>query len=81
MKKPGIPLVWQIVVGLVAGIVIGYLLNLYPAHSAWLIEQIFKPAGDIFIKLMKMIVIPVVFRAWWWVSQVILTVKRWEEWA
>ncbi|MCH9296359.1 cation:dicarboxylase symporter family transporter [Pantoea allii] len=61
MKKPGIPLVWQIVVGLVAGIVIGYLLNLYPAHSAWLIEQIFKPAGDIFIKLMKMIVIPVVF--------------------
>ena len=61
MKTPRIPLVWQIVIGLVAGIVIGYLLNIYPAHSEWLVAQVLKPAGDIFIKLMKMIVIPVVF--------------------
>ena len=61
MYRPKISLVWQIVIGLVAGIVVGYLLNIYPENSQWLVEQVFKPAGDIFIKLMKMIVIPVVF--------------------
>lgn len=61
MYRPKISLVWQIVIGLVAGIVVGYLLNIYPEHSQWFVSQVFKPAGDIFIKLMKMIVIPVVF--------------------
>lgn len=61
MKAARIPLVWQIMIGLAAGIAVGALLNLFPEHKAWLISAILQPAGDIFIKLMKMIVIPLVF--------------------
>lgn len=61
MKAARIPLVWQIMIGLVAGIAVGALLNSFPEHKAWLTSAVLQPAGDIFIKLMKMIVIPLVF--------------------
>lgn len=61
MHKPRIPLVAQILIGLVAGIVLGAVLNHYPDARPWLINNILQPAGDLFIKLMKMIVIPIVF--------------------
>jgi proton glutamate symport protein len=61
MHKPRIPLVAQILIGLVAGIALGAILNHFPDASPWLITNILQPAGDLFIKLMKMIVIPIVF--------------------
>ncbi|MCA6999723.1 cation:dicarboxylate symporter family transporter [Dickeya solani] len=58
---PKISLLWQIVIGLFLGICIGLFLNQHQEYSHWIIEQVLQPAGDIFIKLMKMIVIPIVF--------------------
>ncbi|MCY1254185.1 Proton/glutamate-aspartate symporter [compost metagenome] len=60
-RKIRIPLVWQIAIGLVLGILVGYYLNIHPAHKDWLVAEMLKPLGDIFIKLMKMIVVPIVF--------------------
>lgn len=61
MHKPHIALVWQIMIGLLAGIAIGALLHSYPESRPWLVDNLLQPAGDIFIKLMKMIVVPIVF--------------------
>ncbi len=61
MHKPRIPLVVQIIIGLFAGIVVGALLHQYPESRPWLISNVLQPAGDIFIRLMKMIVVPIVF--------------------
>ncbi|OPB00336.1 sodium:dicarboxylate symporter [Pseudomonas fluorescens] len=61
MHTPRIPLVWQIMIGLLAGIAIGALLHRFPESRPWLVENLLQPAGDIFIKLMKMIVVPIVF--------------------
>lgn len=61
MHNRRIPLVWQILIGLLAGIAIGALLHEYPSVRPWMVENILQPAGDIFIKLMKMIVVPIVF--------------------
>ncbi|MGY2161281.1 cation:dicarboxylate symporter family transporter [Pseudomonas tolaasii] len=61
MHTPRIPLVWQIMLGLLAGIAIGALLHRFPESRPWLVDNVLQPAGDIFIKLMKMIVVPIVF--------------------
>eukprot|EP01030_Chromulinospumella_sphaerica_P005986 gene5986-5857_t len=53
-------LAWQILIGLVLGIAIGALLNHFSAEKAWWISNVLQPAGDIFIRLIKMIVIPIV---------------------
>jgi proton glutamate symport protein len=42
------------------GIAIGALLNHFSAEKAWWISNVLQPAGDIFIRLIKMIVIPIV---------------------
>jgi proton glutamate symport protein len=60
MKKAKISLAWQIVIGLVLGIALGALLNHYDTEKAWWIANVLQPAGDIFIRLIKMIVIPIV---------------------
>ncbi|WP_130888803.1 MULTISPECIES: glutamate/aspartate:proton symporter GltP [unclassified Pseudomonas] len=60
MKKAKISLAWQILIGLVLGIAIGSLLNHFSAEKAWWISNVLQPAGDIFIRLIKMIVIPIV---------------------
>ncbi|SUD27652.1 sodium:dicarboxylate symporter [Pseudomonas fluorescens] len=54
-------LVMRILIGLLLGIAVGALLNIYPEYRAWMIGNILQPAGDIFIKMMKMIVAPLVF--------------------
>jgi len=54
-------LVTRIMIGLAAGIIVGILLNQFPEHKAWFIDNLLQPAGDLFIKLMKMIVVPLVF--------------------
>lgn len=60
MTKTRLSLAWQIVIGLVLGIALGALLNHFSAEKAWWIANVLQPAGDIFIRLIKMIVIPIV---------------------
>ncbi|MHC6223267.1 glutamate/aspartate:proton symporter GltP [Pseudomonas sp. X10] len=60
MKKAKLSLAWQILIGLVLGVAIGALLNHFSAEKAWWISNVLQPAGDIFIRLIKMIVIPIV---------------------
>jgi proton glutamate symport protein len=48
-------LAWQIVIGLLAGIAVGYLF----AGQAWISSWI-APLGDVFLRLIKMIVVPIV---------------------
>lgn len=56
-----INLITQIAIGLAVGICVGVLLNHFPDYKGWWIEQVLQPAGDAFIKLMKMIIVPLVF--------------------
>ncbi|NWE26678.1 glutamate/aspartate:proton symporter GltP [Pseudomonas gingeri] len=60
MTKAKLSLAWQIVIGLILGIAVGALLNHSGADKAWWIGTILQPAGDLFIRLIKMIVIPIV---------------------
>ncbi|MBD2836852.1 glutamate/aspartate:proton symporter GltP [Pseudomonas sp. JM0905a] len=60
MTKARLSLAWQILIGLVLGIAIGALLNHFSAEKAWWIANVLQPAGDIFIRMIKMIVIPIV---------------------
>ncbi|HTG68830.1 MAG TPA: cation:dicarboxylase symporter family transporter [Candidatus Udaeobacter sp.] len=53
MKKIG--LAWQILIGLVLGITVGILFYGNPSVGSYL-----SPIGDIFIRLIKMIVVPIV---------------------
>lgn len=59
MKR--IPLVWQIVAGLLLGVLVGWYFNTHPQYQTWVSAEILKPLGDIFIKMMKMVVVPIVF--------------------
>ncbi|RON12148.1 cation:dicarboxylate symporter family transporter [Pseudomonas frederiksbergensis] len=59
MKR--IPLVWQIVAGLLLGVLVGWYFNTHPQYQGWISSEILKPLGDIFIKMMKMVVVPIVF--------------------
>jgi proton glutamate symport protein len=57
-KKPFIrlpSLAWQIVIGLMTGIVVGWLFS----GQDWIVVWI-APLGDIFLRLIKMIVVPIV---------------------
>jgi proton glutamate symport protein len=53
MKRIG--LAWQIFIGLIAGIIVGAIFYGNPAVQTYL-----QPIGDIFLRLIKMIVIPIV---------------------
>jgi proton glutamate symport protein len=58
MKR--ISLVWQIVMGLLLGIAVGWYFNAHPHGQQWVSTEILKPLGDIFIRMMKMVVVPIV---------------------
>ena len=60
MKAAKISLAWQILIALVLGIVVGAILHNQPEEREWLIGNVLRPAGDIFIHLIKMIVVPIV---------------------
>lgn len=63
MKKLKVPgLAWQIVIGLLLGILAGALLNNYCTDETrvWVIADYLQPLGDIFLHLIKMIVVPIV---------------------
>ncbi|WP_414500348.1 MULTISPECIES: glutamate/aspartate:proton symporter GltP [unclassified Zymobacter] len=61
LKAPG--LAWQILIGLALGILLGALLQHYMPNaeyrSAW-VKGYISPLGDIFMHLIKMIVVPIV---------------------
>ncbi len=57
MKK--LELHWQILIGMVAGVLLGYLLSLTSTGSQIVIDYI-KPFGKIFINLLKLIAIPLI---------------------
>lgn len=59
MKSLKISLAWQIIIALVLGIVVGSMMH-GGSSTEWLVTNFFKPAGDIFIRLIKMIVVPIV---------------------
>lgn len=56
MKKLKLGLATQIVIGLILGVIVGAVFYGNPA-----VETYLKPFGDIFIRLIKMIVVPIVF--------------------
>ncbi|WP_338752634.1 cation:dicarboxylate symporter family transporter [Bacillus sp. FJAT-52991] len=55
MKKRKLSLAYQILIGLILGITVGAIFYGNPA-----VETFLKPIGDIFIRLIKMIVVPIV---------------------
>lgn len=62
-KRPG--LTAKIFIGLIGGLILGVILNLFIPHSYFrdniLVEGIFYVIGNGFIRLMKMLVVPLVF--------------------
>lgn len=56
MTKPRMSLPMQMAIGMAAGILVGII-----AQETTLGTTVFKPLGDIFIKLIRMIVVPLVF--------------------
>ncbi len=60
MKKLKVTLAWQILVALVLGILLGAVLHNQGELRDWMIANILSPAGDIFIRMIKMIVVPIV---------------------
>ena len=60
MKAVKFSLAWQILIALVLGIAAGAILHNQPENREWLITNVLSPAGDIFIHLIKMIVVPIV---------------------
>jgi Na+/H+-dicarboxylate symporter len=65
-KKKGLDLQWQILIGIIAGIVLGILIYQIsgPGVSSgpiFLMKIFFKYAGDIFIRLLRMMIVPLVF--------------------
>lgn len=55
-----VSLAWQILLALVLGILLGSYLHYHAESRDWLISNLLTPAGDIFIHLIKMIVVPIV---------------------
>lgn len=60
MASPRIPLHYQILIGIVAGAAIGYGASLTTGGSA-IIASWVKPIGTIFIRLLKLIAVPLIF--------------------
>lgn len=58
MKKLKLGLATQILIGLILGIIVGAVFYGNPAVGVYL-----QPIGDIFLRLIKMIVVPIVFSA------------------
>ena len=57
---------WQILIGIIAGLVLGITLNHFAGpedSSAWVktVKVLFKYGGDVFIRLLRMVIIPLVF--------------------
>ena len=65
-ESSGMPLHNKMLIGFVAGAVVGILANVYAADSAWLnglVTYVANPVGQIFLRLLFMLVVPLVFSA------------------
>ena len=66
-EKKGLDLQWKILIGIVAGLVLGIALNKIGAVDApkgsalWWLNEIFVRGGDIFVRLLRMLIVPLVF--------------------
>ncbi|MGP4123901.1 MAG: glutamate/aspartate:proton symporter GltP [Sodalis sp. (in: enterobacteria)] len=60
MKKLKITLAWQILFAVSFGVLLGAVLHNQGELRDWIIANILSPAGDIFIRMIKMIVVPIV---------------------
>lgn len=65
-KKKGLDLQWKILIGIVAGISLGIFFNsVYGAGISsgpiYILKMVFKYGGDIFIRLLRMMIVPLVF--------------------
>jgi len=60
MKQKRISIAWQILIALILGIIVGSILHNQPEYQDYIVTNILKPAGQIFISLIKMIVVPIV---------------------
>ncbi|MBX4180767.1 glutamate/aspartate:proton symporter GltP [Sodalis sp. CWE] len=60
MKKLKITLVWQIFIALILGILFGLSLHNQGELRDWILASVLSPAGDIFIRMIKMVVVPIV---------------------
>ncbi len=60
MKLNKIPLHWQIVIGMALGLLFGFLMTLVPFGKTFIIDWV-APFGTIFIRLLKLIAIPLIF--------------------
>lgn len=60
MKNIKLNIGWQILIALVLGIVVGSVLNNQPNSLDFWVEHYLGPIGNIFIRLIKMIVIPII---------------------
>ncbi len=64
--KKGLDLQWKILIGIVAGIVLGMVLNStfgagVSSGPIYIMKMIFKYGGDIFVRLLRMMIVPLVF--------------------
>ncbi len=65
-KRKGLDLQWKILIGIVLGIALGLFINVtygpgVESGPIYIIKIIFKYGGDIFIRLLRMLIIPLVF--------------------
>ncbi|CUR53536.1 Proton glutamate symport protein [Serratia symbiotica] len=60
MHHVKISLSWQILIALILGITVGIILHNQLESYEWFIKNVLTPIGDIFIHLIKMIVVPIV---------------------
>lgn len=60
MKNLKVSPAWQILIAMVLGILLGSYLHYHSDSREWLVVNLLSPAGDIFIHLIKMIVVPIV---------------------
>ena len=66
-EKKGLDLQWKILIGIVAGLVLGIALNQIGAVDAakgsalWWLNEILARGGDIFVRLLRMLIVPLVF--------------------
>lgn len=65
-SKKGLDLQWKILIGIIAGIALGIIFNKIVGPGVttgpiFILKMVFKYGGDIFIRLLRMMIVPLVF--------------------
>ncbi|MBB3763637.1 DAACS family dicarboxylate/amino acid:cation (Na+ or H+) symporter [Sphingomicrobium lutaoense] len=66
MKKGGLPLHWQMLIGFLVGLIFGLFANAFAQGAGWVdfvTTYITGPIGQVFLRLLFMLVIPLLFSA------------------